>query len=94
MLSSKDPGETITVTFDFSGLTSSVSAPSVTAAVGGGTIDPNPSAILSGSAQVVGAKVLQQITAGQNGTIYYLRCSAASGTNTFILSDYLPVVTK
>lgn len=95
MLSTKGPGETVTVTFDFSALTASVTNPSVTATVDSGLPDSNPAAMLSGALQIVGAKVLQQITLGQAGTNYELSCAitAADGASRYVLADVVPVLT-
>lgn len=93
MLSTKAPAETITVTFDFTTLTSSVSAPVVTVFVNSGNADTTPSAIKSGSPQISGAKVLQQFTAGQAGTFYEVTCQiAAPDGSIFVLADVLPVI--
>jgi hypothetical protein len=93
MLSIKNPLETITVTFDFSALTTSVASPSVTSVVSSGAVDPTPSAILSGSPQISGAKVLQKIVAGLPGAYYELLCqiTAADGS-VYVLSEVLPVI--
>lgn len=91
-LSNKDPTETITVTFDFSALTSALSSPVVTCALVAGTADSNPSAMLSGSATVNGAKVLQKIAGGLDGATYDLRCSTnAADGSVYVLSGWLTV---
>lgn len=93
MLSSKAPSELITVTFDFSALTTSVSTSTVVPSVSSGNADATPAAILSGTAQTSGAKVLQQIQNGVNGTIYELLCTAtAADGSRYQLADLLPVV--
>ena len=93
MLSPKDPGETITVTFDFSTLCASVSLPSMAASVVAGPPDATPSAILSGSPQTSGALVMQKIVAGQANTTYELRCTAtAPDSSVYVLAAELPIV--
>ena len=91
--SPKDPGETITVTFDFSRLTTSVSSPSVAISVEAGS-DADPEAIRSGTPQVSGALVLQQIVAGLSGVSYHLRCTATGADGSvFVIAGTLPVYT-
>lgn len=91
-LSEKDPAEIITVTFDFTALTASVSAPVITATAHSGVVDPAPQAIVSGPAQVDGAKVLQQIVGGVAGANYALRCEIDTPDGQhFALVDVLPV---
>jgi hypothetical protein len=92
MLSPKDPAEIVTVTFDFSALTTSVSAPSVTCVYSSGVSDSNPTAVLSGVPQIIGTKVLQAVQLGQDATHYELRCTvtAADGSK-YVLADVLPV---
>lgn len=94
MLSIKSPRETVVITFDFSSLTASISAPVVTASAYSGGTDPSPSSILSGAPQVSGSKVLQQVTAGVPGVYYELTAKviAADGVSIYELSDVLPVL--
>jgi len=94
MFSTKDTREVITITFDFAALTSTVSLPTVTVTVNSGLPDANPSAILSGSPQILGAKVMQQVVAGQTGTYYELACqiTAADGFTKYVLADVLPLI--
>lgn len=94
MFSTKDPQEVIVVTFDFSALTATVTSPSVTASVASGKPDASPSAVLSGTPAISGAKILQTVIAGQDGTSYDLVCKVTSsdGIQKFVLSDVLPVV--
>ena len=94
MLSAKSPGETVVVTFDFSALSTTAINPTVTASVDSGLPDLNPAAMLSGTPQVVGAKVLQLVTLGQAGTSYEFSCAitAADGVSRYVLSDVLPVL--
>lgn len=92
MFSPKDPAEIITITFDFSALSASVSAPtiSVTPVF---SIDASASAILSGGPQVTGAQVKQLVQGGVSGAYYDLKCTvtAADGSK-YVLSEILPVV--
>ena len=94
MFSTKDTREVITLTFDFSALCDSVNLPVVTVTVEGGVPDPNPSAILSGSPQILGAKVMQQVINGQTGTYYDFACqiTAPDGMTKYVLSDTLPLM--
>jgi hypothetical protein len=89
----KDPSESITVTFDFSAETTAVTAPTVTNSVMWSyTTDPSPSAMLSGSAQVSGALVLQRVLGGVDLTNYGLRCQAtAANGDTLVVAGVLPV---
>ena len=91
-LSNKDPAETVTVTFDFSALTSSPSQPALSVVQVGGTADANPSALLLGSPVIAGAKILQQIGGGLDGATYDLRCEAsAPDGSVYVLSGWLAV---
>jgi hypothetical protein len=92
MLSIKKPGETITVTFDFSALGASVSSPVVTSMVSSGVGDPSPSSILIGQPAISGSKVLQQVSGGVSGTYYELQCAVTMGSNVYELADVLPIV--
>lgn len=93
LLSSKDPSESVTVTFDFSALTSGVSSPVVTVASVGRQGDSNPSAILEQVASISGAKVLQQVFGGVSGCVYAIKCVAlaADGISEYALTGTLPV---
>ena len=91
MFNAKAPAEIITLTFDFSALTASVSAPVTTVSLQGG-IDPSPGALKSGNPQVNGAKVLQLIQGGVVGAQYRCEClvTAADGVSKYLLADVLP----
>ena len=93
MLSNKDPSEKITVTFDFSALTTSVTLPIFTIQSDSGPVDPSPSSILWGSPQIIGATVLQKIIGGLGHTYYGIRCqvTAADGS-IYVQDDVLPVL--
>jgi len=86
----KEPGNEITVEFDFGPELTTVSSPSVTIAVFSGA-DPDVASMLIGSPVVSGAKVLQRIRAGLNGVDYALACVATSGTDTYTIGAILPV---
>lgn len=88
----KDPSESIVVEFDFSDLATAISTPAVTVQVPAGSIDGNPSAILSGGPVISGAKVQQRIVGGLHGVDYWLQCLAVSGTgDTLTIDAVLPV---
>ncbi len=93
MLSYKDPDEVITLTFDFSALTPSVSSPVISISVLSG-IDATPNSIVSGSAQIAGGKILQAIAGGIDGVVYKLKCQIdAPGGSRYVLAANLPVKT-
>lgn len=88
----KAPGEVITLSFNFSRLTSSVSSPVVTATRHAGADDAAPSGILFGAPQASGAKALQKIVGGVPGTDYLLRCQVdAPDGSRYFLDGVLPV---
>jgi len=93
LLSNKDPLESVTVTFDFSALTTSVSNPSMLYSSVGRVGDPAPSAIQEQSPTVSGAKVLVQVFAGISGAAYSIKCTAlaADGISYYTLVATLPV---
>ena len=65
--------------------------PTVTCAVWTG-IDPNPSAMISGTASVVGTSVQQAITGGVVGVVYQLTCiCTTSAGQTLQSTGYLLV---
>jgi len=93
---SKAPGERVVVTFDFSGTTASVSAPTVTCVRhwNAPTYPANdtPSAMLSGSPSINGAQVLQAVVAGLDWNDYTFSCSATSAEGEIlIITARLPV---
>lgn len=95
MFSAKRPGETITLTFDFTALTASFSnTPVVDCLFSSGYPDAVPTALLSGVPVVQGSSVLQQVVAGQSGTHYLFRCTvrAADGSSVYVLEEVLPVL--
>ena len=77
MLSAKSPNETITITFDYSGETSSTpSAATCTGTIYQGT---DSTALSFGSASISGTNVAFAISGGTDGAIYDLVCSATVG---------------
>jgi hypothetical protein len=91
-LSSKDPQETVIVTFDFTALATAISNPSVASTCIAGTLDANPAAILQGAPIVSSTRVMQQVTGGLDGATYDLRCQAtAQDGSVYVLSGWLAV---
>lgn len=92
MLSTKDPRETITITFDFSAVAKIISTATVSVSVHSGT-DENPTSILEDTPQILNNnKVLQQFKDGINEVNYLLTVSAISETGEqFIHTDILRV---
>lgn len=92
-LDNKDPAEKVVVTFDFTALATSVSAPTVTCEQVGGATDSSPSSMISGSPTIDGAQVLQLVVGGTANADYMLRCVADAGSERFVLADTLRVKT-
>jgi hypothetical protein len=90
MFDSKDPAEEITLTFDYSARGQQVSSASITVRLVRG-IDPNPSAILSGTPQYEGAYVLQKVKGGIRGCHYNIICVATVGNDKLLVESILPV---
>ena len=98
-VSIKDPAEEVTVVFDFSGLTESVTEPAVSVAVGWYanemTPDATPNNILFGAPQISednAAHVLHKIVGGLRLHDYKLRCVAeAENGDTVLVTMILPV---
>lgn len=93
ILSSKDPAEIVTVTFDFEnefpGAT--LTGPDIDIAVEAGT-DPTPATVLLGAPQVQAQKVLQQVQGGVAFTDYHLTCFVTvGGSQVAVRSAVLPV---
>ncbi len=77
-IEAKKIGEIVTVPFDFTGKSGpleEIDSASVTVSVFSG-VDASPSAIRSGTAEVVGLIVYQQFTGGVAGTVYLAVCRA------------------
>jgi len=91
VLSSKDPQEIITVTFDFTKLLTridSVSSLSVTVHKG---VDGTPALLLLNAPIISDTKVLQLIQNGLDGVYYKLRADVLVGMERYALSAILPV---
>jgi len=80
VLASKDPEESIVLTFDFSAIAQTIANPEITVDVISGA-DSDPDTMRSGDPQISGAKVLQQIVGGVDGADYHFRCIVESGIN-------------
>jgi hypothetical protein len=91
MLSSKTPDEIVTVEFDFSAVAAVVTSPVLTVSVYSG-VDTTPSDIVSGTPQIVGAKVLQNITGGVLRAVYALDMQVDAGVERFVLRALLPIL--
>lgn len=93
--SEKEPGETITLEFDFSKWCSSISLASVDVRqVSPTTVDPDLATIKEGSPTIIGGKVQQQVKAGLNLYDYAVECTvdtAETAPQRFILVGVLPV---
>lgn len=90
----KDPAATVSASFDFAAslaVGETISSASTTATVYSGT-DATPAAILSGAATPSGGKVVQKLTGGVSGVVYYLFCAAMTSTGQVLVRDgYLAV---
>lgn len=85
----KDPGEEVTLGFDFSRLGIPASpAIEITVRVGE---DPNPTAMLVGSAFISAGWVYQRIAGGIDGVDYAVRCFARIGADLPLIDAILPV---
>jgi len=77
---SKTTDETKQLTFDYSsdlGAGETITSTAVSCSVWSGT-DPSPTSLVSGSATISGSLVLQLITGGLAGVIYFVRCLATT----------------
>ena len=86
---SKDPGETITMGFDFSEA-GTPSNPEVSITVRRGE-DADPAAMLVGSPVVSGNLVLQKAMGGVDGVDYAVRCLADVDGDRLLIDSILPV---
>lgn len=95
-LSTKDPSESVVITFDFTLALNSgetlASVVSVTPTVTLGT-DPAPTAVLNGTAAISGGTSIQQpVHAGIDATNYFLKAIASTSAGRVLaLSATLPV---
>lgn len=85
----KDPGEDVTVEFDFTLLGVPVS-PVIEIEVLEGA-DATPEAIRLGSPAIIGSKVYQRITGGVDEVEYALRCWANVGADRPLIDAILPI---
>lgn len=92
MLSTKDPRESVTITFDLAHLAKVISSATVSVSVRTGT-DENPMDMLEDTPQISGNnKVLQRFVGGLHGVNYLLTVDATSDSGeTFIHTDVLRV---
>lgn len=91
-LDSKSPSETISITFDFKNLVSSItSVTSVEIAVKTGT-DASVGTMLLGPATLSGTSVIQLVRNGVDGVVYRVRVNIISGSQAYSLAVYLPVI--
>lgn len=91
---SKDPGERITLKFDFTAdlATETISGnPEITSVVIEGT-DPNASAMVAGAPFVDGKVIYQDVAGGIHGNDYLVRCFInTNGNHTYARGGILPV---
>lgn len=92
----KHPAEVLTLSFDFASLlgANTIDTATVTSSREIGMPDASPAAILAGSPQISGTKVLQQVHNGVDGTRYRLLATITSGTETYVLQGSLPILEK
>ena len=90
---SKDPAEEFAVSFDFSSELSAIISTTVTVETQRGT-DESPEDVLDGAPQVDGTTVRQRIQGGLHKCTYKFRCEATDGTEVWVITQGLPVVTK
>lgn len=86
MVHSKYSGDTITFTFDFTGVVDGIGSATVTAVHDRGTPDAGAGSLILGNPLIDGARVRQRITGGLDGALYVLTCTAL-GTDGERLSD-------
>lgn len=94
-MDSKDPVETITVTFDFTGLVTQCTNPVVTCIHPTPALDNSSGAMLVGIPQVNGTVIMHRVTGGLAGNTYTLRCVVDDiDGEQFVLSGKLSVKTS
>ena len=92
-ISSKDPSELIPITFDFSGLVTSIDTiASIAISVISGT-DPNVATMLYSSAQKTGTNVIQLVQNGVNNAAYKIRADIVSGSEKYAIAAIFNVKT-
>lgn len=94
MFSPKDPGEIVKLGFDFGETADPLLSATVTMTRVGGKADANPSAMILGSANVVGTKAIQRVQSGIHGTDYEARCEAITVSEIIVMVGGLQVRTK
>jgi len=89
----KDPSEIIPLTFEFAALASEITLPVVTITHAYGSADSSDlTAMLLGSAQIVGTQVRQKVKLGVNGAGYKFRCQADTPEGLrYVIASVLPV---
>jgi hypothetical protein len=92
-LSHKDPAEQVPITFDFSDLVTVIDSAEATTATVYTGIDASPGAMISGVPFIAGALIIQQVVGGIDGVSYKLRATIVSGSEKYVLTCILPVVT-
>jgi hypothetical protein len=90
---SKDPAEEFAVEFDFSSELSTITSATVTVSTLRGT-DAAPTDVLNGNPEINGTTVRQRIQAGTHKCTYKFRCEATDGTEVWVITQGLPVLTK
>lgn len=94
-LDAKIPSSLVPGVFDFAqslAVGETLTTVSTTATVYSGT-DATPSAVLSGAPTVSGKQVIQNLTGGVLGVVYYLVCAATTSLGKVLVAEaYLPVV--
>lgn len=91
MFPAKDPRETIVVTFDFSGVATTVSNPVISLSLSSGA-DINPASMLLGTPVISDSnKVLQRVTGGNDGADYRITCLITSGNEDLLISEMLRI---
>lgn len=86
----KHPDEAFAIEIDFSKYATALDSASVAIRVQSGT-DATPGSVLSGSVQIVGAKVRQRVTGGVDGVRYILKVAGTAGADTWVDESVLPV---
>ena len=91
-LEPKDPTERYAVEFKFDRVLSSITDATCTVSLISGT-DAAYADLLDGAAEVVGASAYQRIKSGVAGCVYKIRCEATDGTEVYVLTASIGVVT-
>lgn len=86
---SKTPAESVVIEFDFGEELDGVDAATVSITPIG--VDPAAALVLTGAPQILGAKVLQRVSAGLDRMSYTIVCTATRGEDIRQLADILRV---